>query len=126
MFPVVEPFSGPSMAASWAWVGILALAGVVFGGLCAQVAFRKGRSPARWLVLGLLFSAFAFLYLCIAAPAAGARALPSGLRKMPLTRDPSRCPGCGHPNHPSARRCLGCGGALTPSAHSEAAAAQGE
>lgn len=45
-----------------------------------------------------------------------------GLGKVPLTREPVPCPGCGRFNHPSAARCNGCGGTLEPSAASEVSA----
>jgi hypothetical protein len=108
----------------WFWAGIYVLLGLVFGGLSAHRAIATGRAPLRWFLAGLLFSVVAYLYLLAARPEA-AVALPPGLHKLPLTRDPLPCPNCGHGNHPSALRCSRCGRNLEPTASSEVSAALG-
>jgi hypothetical protein len=37
---------------------------IVCGGTCAVIAAGKGRSPAGWFLLGLLFSLFALVAVC--------------------------------------------------------------
>jgi hypothetical protein len=110
--------------AGWFWAGVYVLLGLVFGGLSAHRAIATGRAPLRWFLAGLLVSVAAYFYLLIARPVA-AVALPPGLHKVPLTRDPLSCPNCGYGNHPSARRCSHCGRDLTPAVSSEVSTALG-
>lgn len=102
--------TGTRIPAGWMWLGLFALLGLVFGGLCAQAAVGKGRSPGTSFLLGMFFSVPAYIYLLLQ---------PAGCRRPPLTRAPAPCPGCGHANHPAASQCGDCGAPLKPSARSE-------
>ena len=110
------------LAGYWLWTGLYVLLALVSGGLGAHFAVSKGRSPAGWFLACSLLPVIAALYLLVKRPAAGTWPIPNGLRKLPLTRDPSPCPFCGHTNHPAAMACPGCGTTLKPQAHSEVAA----
>ena len=95
----------PLASFDWIWVVAFVLGGLVFGGLAAQTAICKGRSPWKCFLAGLVFSVPAFLYLSTRTGGATARRFPPGATKLPLTRAPAPCPGCGYPNHPAATKC---------------------
>lgn len=105
----------------WVWFGVYVLVGLVFGSLSAHLAVRKGDSPGGWFLLGFVFLAGPYLYLCLyrKPSGAGASGAPLGLAKIPRTLQPASCPACGASNHPSASLCLACGGTLEPSMRSE-------
>lgn len=107
----------------WIWLGIWALLGVVFGGLSAHLAVRKGTPPLRSFLLGFFFSIPGYVFVAF-QPDAVVSAAPDGLRKVPLTHDPMPCPSCGNTNHPSAIACSDCGAELTAHTASEALAAR--
>jgi len=117
-------FSGRStgsMRNVYFWGGVFVLAGLLFGGACAHMALAKGRSGWRWFFLGFFFSAPACLALAVKE---NGPAVPTGLSKIPATRDPVACPGCGAANHPAAAKCSDCGATLEPSAPSEVSASR--
>lgn len=119
IFDARAPFG---LAGAWIWVGVFALVGIVCGGFCAQLAIHKGHSPLKAFLLGLFFSVPAWAYLATRPRAPGSTRAPEGLRKVPLTSEPVRCPSCGEANHPLARQCSACGASLSPAAPSEAEA----
>lgn len=102
---------GEGMASSYFLGGLYVLAGLVFGGLCAQKAVQKGLSAVGWFFAGLFLLApsYAVLVLCRCGQA----------QSLDKTRPPLACAGCGTLHHPSARRCSGCGAELEPAAPSE-------
>ncbi|MCP5113322.1 MAG: hypothetical protein GY953_21020 [bacterium] len=108
---------------AWIWLGILILTGILFGGLSAHLAVRKGRPPLKSFLLGFFFSVPAYAFLLL-KPASEDKAAPAGMRKVPLTHDPAACPGCGNGNHPAAVRCSSCGAELTAHTASEAVSAR--
>ncbi|MBZ5515787.1 MAG: zinc ribbon domain-containing protein [Acidobacteriia bacterium] len=107
----------------WLYVGFYVLAGLVFGALAAHRAFRVGRRPLAWFVLGLIANLPAYALL-LALPKREFRApagIPPGLGKIASTYSPQPCPRCGAENHPSAPECSNCGAKLSPTVLSEAA-----
>ena len=114
--------AGVGLASGWMWFGIYVLAGLVFGGLSAHLAVRKGYSPAGWFLLGFVLLAGPYLWLYRRPSRPGASDAPPGLAKVPLTSQPVACPVCGEPNHPSASQCLACGGGMEPIVLSEVGA----
>lgn len=118
-------FSGTAnvgISGTWLWAVVYVLLGLGMGGLCSHTAVQKGRSPLCWFFGGFFCSIPAFVYLCTRRASELATAVPSGLGKVPLTRDPVPCPGCGYDNHPSAQRCSDCGAKLEPKSRSEVSA----
>ncbi len=103
-----------ALSPAWFLFGLYVLAGLAFAGVCAQRAFRTGRSPAPWFFAGLALNAAAYLWLLLRSRGAPAVNLPPGLRKIAATADPAPCPACGAASHPSARVCLSCGAVLQP------------
>jgi len=105
-------FGGEGMADAYFLVGLWVLAGLLFGGLCAQKAVTKGLRPVGWFFAGLflLAPAYAVLVLCACGPGAQGRE---------HTRAPLACEACGHLNHPAAEACSGCGAQLAPGTPSE-------
>ncbi len=99
------------------WFGLYILVGLIFGGLAAGTALRKGMPPVRWFFLGMIFTApvWAYLSICNCHGPASGRA---------TTLPPLACPKCGALNHPAARGCPACGAALTPTAVSEVRAGE--
>jgi len=115
-------FSGTAnigLPAAWLWPGLYLLLGLATGGFCAHAAVRKGRPPIRWFFTGLILPVAACIFLAFFSPPADSPALPAGLRKVPKTREPARCPGCGRENHPAATDCAACGAEMVPTAVSE-------
>ncbi len=108
----------------WFLFGTYVLLGLIFAGLCGQVALNRGHAPLRWFLAGLFFNAFAYAALLLKkrvtvnAPAG----VPGGLGKIAATYAPVRC-ACGAENHPSASQCSACGTVLRPSVSSEVARA---
>jgi hypothetical protein len=106
---------------AWLWVGLYVLAGTLVGGFCAHLAISRGLSPLRWFLGGLLLNVLALGLL------AGRRGdtsglpegVPPGLRKVPGTYAPGRCPACGAEHHPSAAVCGACAAPLRPRVRSE-------
>jgi len=77
--------------------------------LTTIIASSKGRSAGGWLILGCLFSIFAF----------AAVALMPSMKRDPLAPSPEthvRCPDCRELVYVDARKCKHCGTILTPNA----------
>jgi hypothetical protein len=112
---------GRSLSRLWFLVGLYILIALFFAALCAQRALHRGRSPAAWFALGLIFSVAGYLALLALPkrPVSALAGVPSGLHKVAATYAPQACPNCGTLNHPSAARCAGCGAPLTPKVTSE-------
>ena len=111
-------------AVNWGWLifGLYVLLGLVFGALCAYLAVAWGHGPIPWFFFGLFLNVLALIGILARAKGdiTGLPAgIPAGLRKVPTTRAPSYCDGCGAENHPSAVKCGACGGELRPSAAAE-------
>jgi hypothetical protein len=90
-----------------------------------SIQFTSGSAGIsdRYLILGLLalmgmFAAGFLTHRMVMNRSRGAF-VPAGLGKIPLTKTPVDCAGCGGENHPSAKQCLHCGGNLTPAEPSE-------
>lgn len=108
------------------WFGVYVLMGLVFGAIAAYAAIHRGRPAGPWFFAGLFFNVWALAALLVRPTKSRAgpgdqdpEGVPSGLRKVPVTRDPTTCPNCGLDNHPSARKCSHCGAELSPTAQSE-------
>lgn len=114
----------PARSANWAFfaLGSYVCAGLLAGAWCAHAAFRKGKSPAAWLAIGLAFNVAGIAALALAR--GEPRSIPAGMSKIPATADPVPCGSCGAANHPSAARCARCGAAAAPRSESEAARAR--
>lgn len=108
-----------SLSLGWFIFGIYVLVGLIFAALTSHTSVAKGLSPIPWFFAGLFLNVFGYLAILTKKPGEIATNVPSGLRKVPLTDDPSACSSCGHENHPSAKNCSNCGIALTPKAVSE-------
>ncbi len=102
----------------WLIVGSLVVTSLLFAGLTAQKAVRKGLAPAPWFFVGLAGNAFGFLAILFVKPVPGAMA-PAGWAKAPVTTEPTHCPTCGAEIHPSARKCPFCGKDVLPEIASE-------
>lgn len=108
-----------SLSLGWFIFGIYVLVGLVFAAFTSHTAVAKGLSPIPWFFAGLFLNAFGYLAILTKKPGEIITNVPSGFRKVPLTKDPSACSSCGHENHPSAKNCSNCGIALIPKAVSE-------
>ncbi len=105
----------------WLWFGSYIFAGLIFGALAANRAFRVGRNPLAWSLIGFVASLPGYLVL-LSVPKNKLRTpaqIPKGLAKIASTYAPIACPACGTENHPSAHKCSGCGGNLAPRIASE-------
>ena len=105
--------------AGWGWFlfGTYALVGIVSGALTASAAVTRGHSPIGWFFGGLIFNVAAWIVLHARAPGdlSGLPAGPPvGWGKVPTTRAPVACPGCGAANPPASSRCAGCSAGLPP------------
>lgn len=58
----------------WVWLGLFAITGAMFGGVCASMAAVKGCSKWQWFVLGFWFSVVALAVLARKPPAGEAAA----------------------------------------------------
>jgi hypothetical protein len=107
------------MSRAWMNAGLWITLAVVSAGLAAALAVGSGRPVALSFVLGLVLPGLGLAL----TPLLPKRRLAFALRgtKIPLTRDVSRCPSCGHTAHPAATRCPGCGSTLQPTEESEVA-----
>jgi len=77
-----------SLNSGYLWLGMYVLVGLLFGGACAHVAMTKGLPSWRWFFLGFFFSVPACLAVAARQTAVDAPAVPEGLGKIPVTRDP--------------------------------------
>jgi len=106
----------------WFLFGCYVLVGLVFAGLCGQVALHRGHPQSQWFLAGFFLNVFAYVALrlqakgVVIAPAG----VPGGLGKIAATYSPVRCV-CGAENHPAARQCSTCGRELQPTVDSEMA-----
>ena len=112
----------------WFWFGVYVLAGLVCAAASAYLAVNRAQSPATWFFAGLFGNVAALVVLLFIIPKGDATLLPagvpSGLAKVPTTREPVVCPSCGRENHPSAKNCSSCGAGLSPSVASEVESAR--
>jgi len=112
------------IAAGWLLFGVYIVAGLLFGALAAYVAVARARRPLPWFFAGLAGNAVALAVLLATGrgdPSAFPAGVPHGFAKVPATRAPLPCPGCGRLNHPAARRCPACGSPLSPTIEAETA-----
>lgn len=112
----------PPVGRGWLFLALYVLFGLCFGAACAYLAIDRGRPAKAWFALGFLFSLVALIVL-LTRPRPPAGPTAPGLAKVPTTREPVPCPGCGASNHPASERCTGCGRPLDPRAPSEVSAA---
>ncbi len=105
----------------WFFFGLYMLIALFFGGLSGYAAIDKGLQPIPHFFFGFFFSVFGYLYILTRPSVTKRGEVPSGLVKVPTTRLPVACPGCGNTNHPVAARCSGCGRTLEPPLESEVA-----
>lgn len=106
----------------WFLFGAYVLTGLIFAGLCGQLALEHGHPTLGWYLAGFFLNVVA--YGVLRAKRAGAvqapAGVPGGLGKISATYDPVLCT-CGAENHPSARQCSTCGRELKPQVNSEVA-----
>jgi predicted nucleic acid-binding Zn ribbon protein len=102
----------------WLVVGFAILTSLLFAGLSAHQAVRKGLQPVPWFFAGLAFNAFGYLMILTRKGTPGSD-VPEGWAKVRLTAEPVHCRNCGAEIHPSARRCPFCGRETTPVVSSE-------
>jgi len=118
-----EPSNRPSaLASGWFLFGIYIVTGLILGAVCGYVAVARGLSPLLWFFAGLVLNLIALGVLLTRTRADTSRlpaGIPSGLVKVPTTRDPVPCLSCSAENHPAANRCAACGATLLPSADSD-------
>ncbi len=110
--------SNPALRQHFLFIAYYVVIGLIFGGGAAYVAVQKGADAWSWFLAGLCLNVLGFL-LIMMKPAAKVQFSSKGLSKVPVTQDESRCPSCGHSNHPSAKKCSECAVALTPTTVSE-------
>lgn len=122
LFQQPEDASSP-LKDAWLILGLYVILGLVAGATCGYLAVGRGLSPLPWFFAGLLLNVVALAVLVIARRPADLShypgGIPSGLKKVPTTRAPRRCPGCGANNHPAARSCTSCRGPLNPLVEAE-------
>lgn len=110
----------------WLAAGVYVVIGLVCGAVCAGMALARSRRTLPWFFAGLFGNVLAVVAVAVAGPAGdGARVLPSGLAKIPSTRAPVPCPGCGAENHPAAEACTSCGASLVPAVAPEGGLREG-
>lgn len=98
--------------------GCYALVGVLCAGIAGSTAVRKGHPAWPFVIGGFVGNVVAIVW-ARSLPVQHHLFPPGGLAKIPTTRLPTMCPGCGVPIHPAAKQCASCGGALAPTAPSE-------
>ncbi len=107
----------------WFWVGLWVLGGLVCSAASAYLAVNRGQPPVAWFFAGLIGNVAALAVLVFIVPRGDATLLPAGipagLVKVPVTRAPRPCTGCGKPMHPAASSCPSCGAAVEPLVESE-------
>lgn len=123
LFSATAP-SEPSHALSrgWFFLGLYAVAGLIFSAVCAQRALAMGLPIVPWFFAGLLLNAVGYLLVLTRRPREPVHypaGMPRGMGKVSATYAPERCPHCGGTNHPAAETCAGCGSRLQPRVSSE-------
>lgn len=116
---------GRQVSSGWLYFGLYVLIGLVFAAACGYLAVSRSLSPLPWFFAGLVGNVAALAVLLATPrgdPAALPAGVPTGLAKVPTTRAPATCPGCGAANHPSASVCGDCGKTLSPTIAAETAA----
>ncbi len=111
-----------SLVSGWFAAGLLIVGALLSAAICSWLAIGRGAAPGGWFLLGLVLNLPAIVVALGMLPrgSAGGSGVPRGFAKVPLTRPPMLCPGCGAAHHPSATRCGSCGSELAPRAPSEA------
>lgn len=107
-----------NLSYGWFLFGVYVLIGLIFAALCSHIAIAKGLKPVPWFFAGLLLCVIAY-FILVMKKSESRENIPDGLRKVPLTYDPSSCPICKNLNHPSAKNCSSCGAELKSSRISE-------
>ena len=110
------------MRVGWLVFGVYILIGVCCGAASSYIAVSKGHGALAWFFLGLLFNIPALAVVATKSAAdlsALPAGVPSGLAKVPTTRNPAVCTSCGASNHPSAASCSACSAALEPTVPAE-------
>lgn len=107
----------------WLAFGTYVVVGLVFAALCGYLAIGRGHLPLPWFFAGLAGNVAALFVLLKSPRGPLEGGMPPGLTKVPVTRAPVPCPGCGATNHPVATECGGCGAELTPVVEPETARA---
>ena len=116
--------AGDGAGYGWFALGLYVLLGLVSAAACGAIAVARNRPPWPWFFSGLFVNVLAVAVLWSrsrAATTSPTAAIPSGLRKVPTTREPIACPTCGAPAHPAARHCSRCHSSLAPSVRAETA-----
>ena len=107
----------------WFWFGVYVLAGLISSAASAYVAVNRAQPPLAWFFAGLAGNVAALVVLLFIIPRGDPSLLPAGvpvgLAKVPRTRAPRACEGCGAESHPSASKCGGCGASMVPLMPSE-------
>jgi hypothetical protein len=117
-----EPGGHQRVTLGWLLLGLYAISGLVFAGLCAYRAINRCLRPVPWFFWGFFFNALAYLVLMtrpFGFRSGAPSGVPQGLAKVPLTYSPEPCASCGEMNHPSATSCSACGQQLVPRVASE-------
>ena len=122
LFAESEVETGPVLS-GWFWFGAWVLTGLICAAASAYLAVNRAQPPATWFFAGLVGNVAALFVLLFVIPKGDPATLPagvpSGLAKVPTTREPRPCTSCGTEVHPSASKCSSCGTTLTPLARSE-------
>ncbi len=114
--------SSHPLSRGWFFLGLYAVAGLVFSAVCAQRALAMGLPVVPWFFAGLFLNAVGYLLVLTRRPrepVSYPAGVPRGMRKASATYAPEPCPNCGGTNHPAAEKCAGCGGRLQPHISSE-------
>jgi len=113
------PASSDEVNFFWFWVGLYVLVALVSAAVSAYTAVRKGLPPARFFLVGLLFSIPGCLYALAQSPQILTDVMHGAFPRVSVTHDPVLCPHCGAMNHPASRKCTTCGAELSPKVSSE-------
>ncbi len=111
-----------TLSRGWFFLGLYAVAGLIFSAVCAQRALAMGLPIVPWFFAGLFLNAVGYLLLLMRRPREPIRypaGVPRGMGKVSATYAPEPCPHCGGTNHPAAEKCAGCGSLLQPRVASE-------
>lgn len=109
------------MALGWFYFGVYVVLGLIASAICGALAVRRGLSPLPWFFAGLVGNLAALVVLAATVRGTVSVPCPDGATKIPSTRAPIHCPGCGRELHPVATACDGCGKTLAPTVQPETA-----